>query len=350
MSEGRSGALVLCTGGGIGDVLLATPVMRALRGRFGRVVALTSPAQRPVLAQNPDLDEVWTDDVAFSAQAARIAQAGFAAAVVTWATMRSAALPYAGRVPLRAGQARRLYSGLFNHRVVVRSELGDRTTHWTQILLDFARALDCDVADATPTFVVPDAARASLARTLADTGVAGPYIVLHPTRAIAAAAGRWPTTRLAELARAIAGEYGVRVVVTGSGDDRAISERVASAGGAVSLGGRTTLAEFGALAERAQAVVAMDSGPMHLAAAVGAPTLGIFALQSDEPQRWAPLGPRVAVLGATYPCPPAHRKETCPNFACVDAIEIPRVLAALNGLAQAKAETPGHGNAGPVEF
>jgi len=193
--------------------------------------------------------------------------------------------------------------------------------------------------------------RASSCRTrLADTGVIGPYVVLHPTRAIASAAGRWPTTRLAELARAIAAGYGVRVVVSGSGEDRAIAERVASAGGALSLGGRTTIAEFGALAEGARAVVAMDSGPMHLAAAVGAPTVGIFALQSDEPQRWAPLGPRVAVLGPTYPCPPAHRKETCPNFACVDAIEIPRVLAALNGLAQAKAETPGHGNAGPVEF
>ena len=135
-------ALVVCAGGGIGDVLLATPVMRALRARFGRVVALTAPAHRSLLADDPDLAEVWSDDVPFPAQAARIAQAGFAAAVVTWATLRSAALPYVGRVPLRAGQARRLYSGLFTDRGVVRSELGDRTTHWTQILLDYARALD----------------------------------------------------------------------------------------------------------------------------------------------------------------------------------------------------------------
>jgi ADP-heptose:LPS heptosyltransferase len=69
---------------------------------------------------------------------------------------------------------------------------------------------------------------------------------------------------------------------------------------------------------------------MHLAAAVGAPTVGIFALQSDEPNRWAPRGPHVATVRATYPCPPAHRKETCPDFACVRELNVPEVLAALD--------------------
>jgi ADP-heptose:LPS heptosyltransferase len=71
---------------------------------------------------------------------------------------------------------------------------------------------------------------------------------------------------------------------------------------------------------------------MHLAAAVGAPTVGIFALQSDEPDRWAPLGPKTAVVRATYPCPPDHRKETCPNYACIEALDRARVLAALDRL------------------
>jgi ADP-heptose:LPS heptosyltransferase len=71
---------------------------------------------------------------------------------------------------------------------------------------------------------------------------------------------------------------------------------------------------------------------MHVAAAVGAPTVGIFALQSDEPDRWAPLGPRVAVVRPAYPCPPGERKETCPNFACVRELDPARVLAALDGL------------------
>jgi ADP-heptose:LPS heptosyltransferase len=332
-------ALVVCTGGGIGDVLLATPVMRALRGRYGDVVALTAPAHRDVLAGSPELSDVWTDELPFAAQTRRIAAHRFDAAVVTWATLRAAALPFAAAVPRRAGQARRLYSALFTERVVVRSERGDHATHWTQILLDFARALECDVADATPSFVVPDAARTSVRATIHGLGIAGPYVVLHPTRGIASGAARWPVQRLGELARALAIAQGAPVVVTGGGSDAAIADAVATAGGAVSLGGRTTLAEFGALAAGARAVVAMDSGPMHVAAAVGAPTVGIFALRSDEPERWAPLGPHTAVVRASYPCPPAHRKETCPDFACVAALDVTRVTSALAGLLAGCGET-----------
>jgi ADP-heptose:LPS heptosyltransferase len=330
----RVSALVICSGGGIGDVLLATPVMRALRERFGDVVALTAPAHRDVLANDPELADLWVDDSSFARQAKRIAAARFDAAVVTWATARSAALPLAGGVPIRVGQARRSYSLAFTHRVRVRSEFGDHTTHWTQILLDFARAIGCDTADTTPRFVVPDGARASVAATLRGVGVSagGKYIVLHPTRGIAEHRERWPVTRLAELARGLGATYDARVIVTGAPGDRPIAASVAEGGDALSLAGRTSLAEFGALAEGALAVVALDSGPMHIAAAVGAPTLGIFALQSDEPDRWAPLGPRVAVMRATYPCPPGHRKETCPNFACIEALEIPRVLAILDSL------------------
>jgi ADP-heptose:LPS heptosyltransferase len=88
----------------------------------------------------------------------------------------------------------------------------------------------------------------------------------------------------------------------------------------------------------------MDSGPMHVAAAVGAPTVGIFALRSDEPQRWAPLGPRTAVVRGTYPCPRWHRKETCPDFACVRELPQGEVIAAAlrlagaSGAAQARVE------------
>ncbi len=325
-------ALVVCTGGGIGDVLLATPVMRALRARYGEVVALTAPAHADVLAHDPDLAEVWTMSGSVLYDVARAAARRFDAAVVTWASPRSAALPFLARIPVRVGQAGRLYSRLFTRRIVVRSEGGDRTTHWTQILLDFARALGCDVADATPVFTVDDAARASLERTLVAAGIARPYVVLHPTRGISAARKRWPVQTLGRLARELRRSSAGAVVVTGGATDRAIAERVAELGGAVSLAGRTTLREFAALAAGAHAVVAMDSGPMHVAAAVGAPTLGLFALRSDEPLRWAPLGARTAVVSGTYPCPPSHRKETCPNFACVEALDVSQISAALADL------------------
>jgi ADP-heptose:LPS heptosyltransferase len=324
-------ALVVCTGGGVGDVLLATPVMRALRTRYEEVVALTTREHRAVLLGNPDVADVWTDEGGAGALSARIAAARFDASVVTWATLRSAMLPFLARVPTRVGQARRLYSPLFTRRVVVRSEAGDRTTHWTQILLDFARALDCDVADSAPLFVVDDAARSTARDLLAGAGVSEPFVVLHPTRGISASRP-WPTQGLGRLGEALRTRLGATIVVSGSSADRAAAQAVAAHCGGVSLAGATSLRAFAAIAQRARCVVAMDSGPMHVAAAVGAPTVGIFALQSDEPERWAPLGPCTAVVRASYPCPLGHRKETCPDFACVRDLDVAAIVTATETL------------------
>lgn len=325
-------ALVICTGGGIGDVLLATPCMRALRRRYDEVVALTTPARREVLAGNPDLSQVLVDDGSFTRVRERLARERFDAAVVTWATLRSAALPFAAGIRLRVGQSRRSYSLLFNRRVTVRSELGDHTTHWTQILLDYARALDCDDPGGMPVFAVSDDDRTAAAAMARAAGISGDYAVLHPSRGIAAARERWPSESLGTLGAKLRKELDLPLVVTGSEEDRAIAAVVAAGSGAVSLAGQTTLGEFGALAERARIVVAMDSGPMHIAAAVGAPTVGIFALRSDEPMRWAPRGPRVAVVVGGYPCPPWHRKETCPDFACIREMALSPIVTAARDL------------------
>ncbi|MBC5810268.1 MAG: glycosyltransferase family 9 protein [Candidatus Eremiobacteraeota bacterium] len=199
------------------------------------------------------------------------------------------------------------------------------------MLLDYARALGCDTSDATPAFVVEQSAFDERERLLGGAGIRGDYVVLHPTRAIAAARSRWPTGALTQLGKSLAGN-GDALIVTGGAADAAIAEHIAREAGGISLAGKTSLGGFGAIAQGARGVVAMDSGPMHLAAAVGAPTVGIYALQSDEPDRWAPLGPRTAVVRPTYPCPPNHRKETCPDFPCVANLDVPRVLAALGGL------------------
>ncbi len=320
-------ALVISAGGGIGDVLLATPVMRALRARYEDVVAITSERHRTLLEHDPDLAAVWTIDEPFGTLARRIRAERFDAAVVTWATARTAALPFAARIPQRVGQARRPYSGLFTTRVEVRSERGDRTTHWTQILLDYARALDCDVADATPIFEVSPDDRDVGAAILARMGHSGPYLVLHPTRGISSERPAWPVEHLGGLGRELGQRFGMHVIVSGAQGDRELSESVAATCEGSSIAGFTPIGAFAAIAQGAHVVVAMDSGPMHVAAAVGAPTVGIFAMQPDEPDRWRPLGPRTAIVRPSYPCPPGHRKETCPNFACVAALPYGEVIA-----------------------
>jgi len=325
-------ALLVAAGGGIGDTLLAGVVARALRTRYEAVDAVVLPAHADLAAHVPSIERA----IPFGARLTE----RYAAAVVTWATLGTALLPWRARIPIRAGQARRLYSALFTHRVVVRSELGDHATHWTQILLDYARAIGCDADDSSPEFAVRDDERQTARALLRVHDVRDSFYVLHPTRGLSAQRSRWPVEGFVALAKRLVARDGVPLLVTGSPDDAGIAHAIADRAGAgvTSVAGATSIGVFGALAERARAVVAMDSGPMHVAAATGVPTVGIFALQSDEPDRWAPRGPRVALVRPTYPCPPAHRKETCPDFACVRALDEGAVLNALDGLLVATAE------------
>jgi ADP-heptose:LPS heptosyltransferase len=321
-------ALLIAAGGGIGDTLLAGVVAHALRTRYAAVDALVLPAHRAIAEHDPAIERVFSFG-GIAGTAGAIRAGGYAAAVVTWATLATALVPLLAGIPERVGQARRLYSRAFTRRVVVRSELGDRTTHWTQLLLDYARALGCDDPAAQPAFVPTVADRAAAETLVRAHDLGAGFALLHPTRGLAAHRARWPTTGLTALARALRERDGSALAVTGTVADAPIAEAIARASGAVSLAGATEVGTFAALAERARYVVAMDSGPMHLAAAVGAPTVGIFALQSDEPDRWAPKGARTAVVRATYPCPPSHRKETCPDFACVRELNVGEVLATL---------------------
>lgn len=328
-------ALLVCAGGGFGDSLLATVVARALRSRYTAVEALTIPAHRAVLERVPDLDAVWVDaGEAERELAARLARRGYDAAVVTWATARTARLPQLARIPVRVGQARRLYSYRFTHRVPVRSERGDVSSHWTQILLDYARALGCDTAQTVPAFHPTEQDEREAAALLEELGLAaGGFAIVHPNNAVATQRAGWPTAGWSALVRALRERWGMPVLVSGAQADRPLAERVAEEGGGIAIAGRAGIGAFGAVARQATLFCGITTGAMHVAAAVGCPTVGIFPFQTDTPDRWAPLGERVAVVRASYPCLPGERKETCPTYACVAHLDLERILAAAQSLA-----------------
>jgi ADP-heptose:LPS heptosyltransferase len=345
-------ALLFCAGGGIGDSLMASLAARALRERYAAVDAITLPAHRSTLERVPDVDDVLVDDGGDEESLVKTIEArGYDACIVTWATSRTARIPQRAQIPVRVGQARRLYSWRFTHRVPVRSELGDVTTHWSQIVLDYARALGCNSPDAAPHFVPTNADVAEADRLLATLSLAkGDYVILHPTNAIAPKRGMWPIQGWAALARALRETFDVPVLLTGSPGDAAINgailrlaqddNRLAHDDKVIDVAGKTGIGGFGALAQASRLFVGITTGSMHIAAAVGAPTVGIFPFQTDTPERWAPIGTRTAIVRASYPCRPGERKETCPDYACIANLDVPRIIAAARALLGPAAEAP----------
>src|SRR5579875_3697971 len=160
-------ALLIAAGGGFGDTFLASMCASALRSKYAAVDAVVLPGHIDALLL-----------------AAELRGRRYAAAVVTWATPATALLAVRSGAPLRVGQARRLYSFLFNRRVVVRSELGDEKTHWSEILLDYPRALGCETALPWPRFEIRTEEEAEADELLRALAVKGEFIALHPVSAI----------------------------------------------------------------------------------------------------------------------------------------------------------------------
>lgn len=120
------------------------------------------------------------------------------------------------------------------------------------------------------------------------------FALLVPGGSARRPAKRWPEDRYAGLARELKAR-GIAPVVLGGADEKALAQRLAREAGAVDLAGRTSYGDLAALARRAAAAVGNDTGPMHLIAAAGAPSLVLFSSDSD-PALCAPVGPEVRII------------------------------------------------------
>jgi ADP-heptose:LPS heptosyltransferase len=157
-----------------------------------------------------------------------------------------------------------------------------------------------------------------------------PYVVVHPGASVPARA--WGADRNRDLVQALVAG-GRRVVVSGSTGERPLTGAVAGArrGGVVDLGGRTDLAGLAGVLAGASALVCGNTGPAHLAAAVGTPVVSIFAPVVPA-GRWAPWGVPVAVLGDQAIGCAGCRARTCPfpGQPCLEGVSVDAVLAALD--------------------
>ncbi|HEV2087231.1 MAG TPA: glycosyltransferase family 9 protein, partial [Cryptosporangiaceae bacterium] len=158
---------------------------------------------------------------------------------------------------------------------------------------------------------------------------AGRYVVVHPGATVPARA--WPPHRCAEGVAALAAA-GHRVVVTGGPDERELTAFVA-AGGGLDLGGRTTFAELSGVLAGADAVVVGNTGPAHLAAAVGTPVVSLFAPVVPA-ARWAPYGVPHVLLGDQHAACSGSRARECPvpGHPCLTSVTASDVVSAVAGL------------------
>lgn len=181
-------------------------------------------------------------------------------------------------------------------------------------------------------FPVSSGDRAAALGAREASGLPGPerYVVMAPGSGWPGK--NWPPERFGALAESLQRSCGARTLVIGAPDESAIGDAVVEAGGgsAVSVTGRTSLAQSAALVAGSALFVGNDSGLLHVAAAVGVPSIGLFG--PTRPGRWAPRGDRHVALRAVDHCEgclPWHPRARCRHDgACMKKITVEEVAAA----------------------
>jgi heptosyltransferase-1 len=139
----------------------------------------------------------------------------------------------------------------------------------------------------------------------------------------------WSNRKFAQLAGRLIAQYDVRVVFTGSSEDRRAIDQIKADMGepAVNLAGETTLKMLAALYEKADVVVSTDTGPMHLAVAVGTPVVALFG--PTAPWRTGPYGSGHQVVTAGQACAPCFKRH-CTTRDCMALISVDQVIDAVS--------------------
>ena len=318
----------------MGDLLLATPAIRALRRHFPGAVldALVAGYAAPVLRGNPHVDNILTCDK-------KIVEAPLRErAALAWKLRRrrydlgvilEAHWGYAGFAALLlalAGVPRRIGRDLGKHRDLLTAGAPIRQQHWIESYLEVVALARAAPDGDQMEFPLRPADEAALETWWRERGlVRSAPIVLFPGGTQHLISRRWGLEGFAAVGDALARAWEAPVVVIGGTAEAELAAAVVDRmkAPAVSAAGSLSLGATGALLRRCRLFITNDSGPLHLAAAVGAPTLGIFG--PTDPAIFGPRGVPHEIVRVPLPCSPCIRVGDFPDCPIV-----PRELCLLS--------------------
>ena len=344
LSRVRARRVLVIKPSSLGDVVQALPVLHALRERFpdAHLAWLVSRACQDVVSGHPDLDERVVFDrerlrlagpsprpgAEFLALLRRLRRGRFDLVIDLQGLLRSGVMAYAtgARRRVGLGRSRELAEWFYTDVVPVPTlQMPSVDRYWL-----VAEALGVGHEPKAFHIAVPDSARAWARERVAH--LARPVLVVNPGARWLTK--RWPADRFAALADRFVETSGGTAVLVGSSNERDVAQQVCTAMRAspVNLVGQTDLKQLGAVLAEADLMVTNDSGPMHMAAALGTPVVAVFTCTS--PVRAGPHGPGHRVVASRAACAASYDRRCRRGMECLDDLPVERVWAAARELLQ----------------
>lgn len=315
----------------IGDVVHTLPMLTMVRMRFPKahIAWMVTPLCSGLLIDHPLLDEVILFDrkqltvsvgnpralTAIVRFCRDLRRRNFDLVLDFQGLFRSGFFTFITRAPTRVGfaNAREGSTLAYTHRI----DVGPGEQHAMERYLKLVAAVGCDTAGPLRyIFPTTDADRAGVAELI---GRREPYAVLLPgTNWLTK---RWPIEKLAGCVGPLRQEFGLRSIVAGGPDDAALAQQIPDS---LNLAGKTSLRQLVALLEGAALVIGNDSGPTHIAAALGRPL--VMPYGPTNPVRTGPYQREDSVIRLDIVCSPCYSRN-CLHQSCLQWLEVEPVLA-----------------------
>ncbi len=312
----------------IGDAIYTLPLIEALKqqGQAAEITLFTESQVAAIYQENPTIDKLvildkpdfWWDTLS------ALKEGQFDVCIVLHNAFKYALLPYLAHIPVRVGYVKEARGWMLTHKL----PLSNRVIHRLEHNARLGDLLGVNARGLLPQIHFEEEETYQAQKLFGHLGlVAGSYVVMvvgsiSPTR-------RWFYDRFAAVAKRISIELGLIVIIVGSSRDVEAGEIVMHLSGnfARNLAGRTSLRETIWLMRSAKAVVTNDTGPMHIASAIGIPVITWYGAANEA--EIAPPSPNTTILNAHVACSPCVKESCHHDLICLKAITPDMVMAAL---------------------
>ena len=321
----------------IGDALFTTSALRRIKEQYphSECYVLAVPRAAEVFARNPDVAKILINEQElrsfwyFFALTQKIGRLDFDAVFLFHRSRSRAVCTFLAGIPLRIGYNTKGRGIFLTHAV----ELPGRVMHRVESLNHLLHEVGMPGKAPAPRFFVGDATRAAIKERLREFVGHEKFAILNPGGNWLPK--RWPAERFARLAGLLRSQMALRIVITGSAKDKILAEEIQRGAETftpvLSLAGQTTLEELGAVIEAAEIFISNDSGPLHLAAALGTPVIGLFGPTSAKIT--GPVGDgKIVILQKDIGLPVPNPDPNSRDMRYMEAIEVEDVFQAAENI------------------
>lgn len=325
----------------IGDAVMATPALGVIREQFPKaeITLLAVPLVAQLLHPHPWVDRVIVFDRSGEHKgiAGRLRLAGqvrrgrFDLAVVLPNSFESALIPWLAGVPRRLGKSSDGRSLILTDRYSPPPDAP--RVHEVEYYLGLLCHFGISGKSSQPLLVVTDDEREWALRLLESQGIRrGDFVLGINPGATYGSAKRWYPERFADAARQVARETGARIVVFGGPGETDIAGRIQEelGGECLNVAGRTDVRGLMGLISCCSLFITNDSGPMHIAAALGVPLVAIFG--STDHATTSPYTERAVIVRKDFECAPCKLRECPSDHRCMTAVTADDVARAALSL------------------